>query len=897
MPGRQPARAADATSGSAVLSVAERVDAHLLSRGLVVLEAPGSRPSGPPPAGSAAGVVALEADVLERGHLLHADLRAALAHLSPDELAHAGHGLLAGLDARLGADKPHVPLFRRFPASTPRDTERLWVDRVLTVMLQEPDQPCVLCGTVGSVHAVAPCAHLVCDVCFDGSDYSACPVCRRRLDPADPFLAPTAGRRKVRETRRGPLRLLRLAAGRDAAVLAELERLLPRSAAPSAADLEALTVLVDHQAVQQPGDLRWLPGSVPARTAKATVLARLLSRPETRDAAIAVLAAHCDTATDVLRVAVVLTGGHADLSPTLDRVAKLPRPLRRALLATLDDLPVDTAAEDVLRHVPAWKKIAEKLHPFEHARQHPGAALLVAIARQTSLAAVEPGLRGLLEAMAGEHPGTVTVDGDRLRVATFAGAVESTLAGGALDAALGLLAHRPGELFRRLDHLLRLAAPCGDREVGLVLDAAAAAAPRVAPAVLVSALGELSRRDEAGSRRVFFPSGRIASLHAEADTRLPLPVEVVATVRRLVEDEMLRRAARLGSYELALLDASLAAVPVPFTARTTAKALVDVPRGSVLPLPAGDVLRLFLHWTEPATTRVDLDLSVAFYDADWSFVGLCDYTAMRFHGSAAVHSGDLTSAPAPLGATEFVDLDLLELSQTGAAYAVPVVFSYNDVPFDQMTDAFAGVMVRSAEAAKEGAHFDVRTVEQRFDLAGEARISVPMLLDLTTGRLCWVDMNLGSSGYGHDVRGYSAKLAELGRSLLGYHLSGRRTTMWQLAVWHAAARSASVAVRRGSGVDVYRRADQEAVSDFAARLDHAAAADASSATVPVAGLDHRGGPVLAVLDVGDVDLPAGSAAYALFPDVVGVSEVQLLSGLDLLSQLSPSGPAGAEGSP
>ncbi|WP_449481451.1 RING finger family 4 domain-containing protein [Streptomyces avidinii] len=37
---------------------------------------------------------------------------------------------------------------------------------------------------------VAPCAHLVCRACWDGADYSGCPVCHRGIDPADPFLRP-----------------------------------------------------------------------------------------------------------------------------------------------------------------------------------------------------------------------------------------------------------------------------------------------------------------------------------------------------------------------------------------------------------------------------------------------------------------------------------------------------------------------------------------------------------------------------------------------------------------------------------------------------------------------------------------------------------------------------------
>ena len=45
---------------------------------------------------------------------------------------------------------------------------------------------------------------------------------------------------------------------------------------------------------------------------------------------------------------------------------------------------------------------------------------------------------------------------------------------------------------------------------------------------------------------------------------------------------------------------------------------------------------------------------MAMYDSEGGFVGWCDYTRLRFADRAAVHSGDLTSAPAPLGASEFV---------------------------------------------------------------------------------------------------------------------------------------------------------------------------------------------------------------------------------------------------
>ncbi len=59
---------------------------------------------------------------------------------------------------------------------------------------------------------------------------------------------------------------------------------------------------------------------------------------------------------------------------------------------------------------------------------------------------------------------------------------------------------------------------------------------------------------------------------------------------------------------------------------------------------------------QPADQRVDLDLALGMYDQDWTHTGTCDYTRLSLVG--AVHSGDYTDAPAPHGATEFLDIDL-----------------------------------------------------------------------------------------------------------------------------------------------------------------------------------------------------------------------------------------------
>lgn len=122
----------------------------LRRRGLLYVPPPAGAPTVPDPL-VAAGVTLLEADLLEYGVLLSAALRHRLEHTDPATLAVTGQRLLAEVQAALGADRRMEPLFRGFPDSVPADTLALWVDRMLTLLAQEPDQPCVLCGRSGSV--------------------------------------------------------------------------------------------------------------------------------------------------------------------------------------------------------------------------------------------------------------------------------------------------------------------------------------------------------------------------------------------------------------------------------------------------------------------------------------------------------------------------------------------------------------------------------------------------------------------------------------------------------------------------------------------------------------------------------------------------------------------------
>jgi hypothetical protein len=80
-----------------------------------------------------------------------------------------------------------------------------------------------------------------------------------------------------------------------------------------------------------------------------------------------------------------------------------------------------------------------------------------------------------------------------------------------------------------------------------------------------------------------------------------------------------------------------------------------LPRGSTM--PAHDHVRFFVYWKQ-REHRTDYDLSVSLLDERFELAGQVSWTNLEDGG--AVHSGDLTEAPA--GASEFIDIDLASLS-------------------------------------------------------------------------------------------------------------------------------------------------------------------------------------------------------------------------------------------
>ena len=171
-------------------------------------------------------------------------------------------------------------------------------------------------------------------------------------------------------------------------------------------------------------------------------------------------------------------------------------------------------------------------------------------------------------------------------------------------------------------------------------------------------------------------------------------------------------------------------------------------------------------------------------------------------------------------------------------------------------------------------------MEQRFDLQGSAKISVPLVIDLEERRMRWVDVKVPPDGSFHTVRSSRHKLAQFGRSTLAYFGSGARPTLWELACLHAAARTRTVHVRRRDGsVAVLTRAPDEDTGAFLRRLRKLE--DAREAP----RLELGRAPTFFAGLSDEASLPEGSEGYALRFRHTDAGQVKRLAAGDLVAAL------------
>lgn len=432
--------------------------------------------------------------------------------------------------------------------------------------------------------------------------------------------------------------------------------------------------------------------------------------------------------TDALRYACKLSGGDESLAePTKFHLTRSQRrDVARALTASVSAMGdrLDDLSDQFARHSEEWKQLARILHP--HELFHRGAISAVAL---NWIARTQNG-----------------------GVRSFDSRVEEgfrTLADGKGEGLLlTVLSQRPGEFARRVVELLRKT-PGAKHEA--VLSAFSDVVDKVSTPVLVQLWNLLQ-----------YPAGETSGVpeNRVVVAKTPKGSRVDVVKNRIMEDVDHDEAIRLVSMiERALtgrkkdmlveLGEHAGEYAVPLGTRSASAGTRIPARGSRIKIEGydkdGSVIRMFMHWRDTEVARrVDLDLSAMVVTADFSSAQACWYGNLRAGDNGLVHSGDITSAPN--GAAEFVDAKAAALLAKGYRYLVMTVHSYSGQTFDVVPEAAAGVMLRS-KLGREGEIFDARTVEQKFDLTHKSRNATPFMVDLETGEIIWLDLDIIASSW------------------------------------------------------------------------------------------------------------------------------------------------------
>lgn len=453
------------------------------------------------------------------------------------------------------------------------------------------------------------------------------------------------------------------------------------------------------------------------------------------------------TATDVLRLAVAFSDGDVSLTePT--KFTKFKRRERKWLLDRLERSGQPT--EDMLRWVEPWKRLGERLHPGDYAQQFPKTYAAFEVLRK-------------------DKP-----------YSTFNRVIEKLLLEKNVAATLALVRTRPGDLTRRLDHLLRLGG-----ESALVTDAFREVAGRVATPVLLQVLTHFQHRQQTLPLRSFFPKGEVAKVFATARPLPPLPAVTAESVVTICRDTLVARFARLPRLGKCYLQPELVNYLVPFSQRSAAKSLRTLVRGSRLPLPDCRVIRFFLWWKN-GTSRTDIDLSAGLYDDGFKYVDVVSYYNLKNFGGH--HSGDIVDAPQ--GAAEFIDLDIARTIAAGVRYVVMSLNSFTQQPYCDLPECFAGWMARTH--ANSGEIFEPRTVQDKVDIAANTRICLPAVLDLVEHQVIWADIALKEYPGWNNVQNNLSGMSVLARAMA----SLLRTNLHTLFSLHIQARGQLVPERR-----------------------------------------------------------------------------------------------------
>jgi hypothetical protein len=452
------------------------------------------------------------------------------------------------------------------------------------------------------------------------------------------------------------------------------------------------------------------------------------------------------TVTDVLRIAVGMSGGDVSLPKVPHKLVKMnrwsshrsenparenfkfkkfKRSERKIILSLLEKTNCDVK-EAVLKSQ-RWVRLAEILHPGEYKNQFPKSFSLFNQIRNE-------------------------------KVQSWYGQV-NTAFDNSFENGLEVLSERPGEFMRKLDWLVRAEMPSKKKKRNtqfsilekyasdktndktsleirqdLALDALKKVVLKVSNKVLYEAYSHFENRYVGTSNRSIMVKG--------SRKRTPLPElpalssDIIQTIQKIIVGALIEKFSKLEKLGKVWIDEELKKIPMPTNMRSINPTLKPTVRGQRTPIgnQNSKVIRAFVHWFDEKGT-IDIDLhgfligETRRENIGWNSNHKTGYGCF---------SGDIIARQG--ACAEYVDVNIDNALRDGLRYLVVTVNNFRGGSLSDITDCVAGTMER--EFAEANMNFVPATLSNCMRLTSPASTSLMCVVDLETREYIHLDLDV-----------------------------------------------------------------------------------------------------------------------------------------------------------
>lgn len=361
-----------------------------------------------------------------------------------------------------------------------------------------------------------------------------------------------------------------------------------------------------------------------------------------------------------------------------------------------------------------------------------------------------------------------------------------------LSGRLELLMQRPGEFARRLNRLLSTCCtPRGWSEsiVYRILVNFRLVSEKISNKVLFELYRYFEDRREDQKQRTVFIKG--ARKPVKLEPLKAMPGSLVTEVQNIILSTFrckLRSWPKLGKV---IIDEKLKNIPLPTNMRSISETDTPVVRGTRMPINVDHTktVRFYVHWKDERGTE-DLDLSATLLGMGQritvSWNGLYKWGANEY---LVAHSGDVRHRKGDCA--EYIDINTKELRKQGLRYVLVDVRNFEGRSMKSLNPAF-GYMER--EHPEANSTWVPNTVTASWRLQSEAKACIAVMIDLETMEYIPLDIDSNSITATGDTESILTAMR--------MYMEPPKLSVHDLVMWHAEARGAEVVEQGEEGEEV-----------------------------------------------------------------------------------------------